>query len=156
MVTLFTILIVIALVLFFVLNTISSKRLSEINALESEKRTQESKFEFMINQRSELRKEIDDKERELANLKHGQEGIKTYSSYDLNISNESDNDKVSRYLIQEGKITLEQNEKVLKKMELLKMDFLGAALTLGYIDLKTAQQTMKVNKVTTKAVSMDS
>jgi len=156
MITLFIILITTAITLFFVLNTISSKRISEVNNLESQKRALESKLEYMFNQRSELRKEIEKKERELASIKHSGEGIKTYSSVDLNISDESDDEKVSRYLIQQGKITLEQNEKIMKKMDIMKMDFIGAGLTLGYIDMKTAKQALKVNKIASKTLNMNS
>lgn len=156
MITLFIILIVIAGILFFVMNSISSKRLSDVNSLESQKRSLESKLDFMVNQRSELRQEIEDKERELYTLQNNQEGIKTFSARDLDISDENDDDKISRYLIQEGKISLEQNEKILKKMELLKMDFIAASLALGFIDLKTAQQAMKINKVKSKTLNINS
>ena len=92
------------------------------------------------------------KENELATLRNSQEGIKTISSRDLNLaeSKDSPDDKVSRYLVQKGLISLEQSEKVTGKMKTLQMDFLGTCLTLGYIDLDTAKATLKATKVTSK------
>ncbi len=156
MITLFILLVIIAVALFFVMNSISAKRLSEVNALESQKRSLESKLEFMLDQRNKLRREIVDKERKLTTLKNSQEGIKTYSARDLDITDENDDEKVSRYLIQQGKISLEQNEKVFKKIDVLKMDFISTCLALGYIDLKTAQKALKVNKITSNSLNIHS
>lgn len=156
MITLAIILVIAAGVMFFLLNTMSSKRLSEINSLEAKKRSLEERLEFMLSQRSDLRKEIADKERELITLQNNQEGIKTFSARELDINDESDDEKISRYLIQEGKVTMEQNEKIMKKMSLLKMDYIGTSLTLGIINLRTAQRAMKVNKVTSKSLNMNS
>lgn len=145
MVTLFSILLAVAVGSFLIMNSISSKRLSEVRALESQKHSLQSKLEFMINQRNDLRKDVEDKERELTSLKNSREGI-PISVPDLDIAPEDDDHRVSRYLLKQGKLSLEQNEKVLKKMSVLKMDYLGTSLALGFIDLETAQQIMKMNK----------
>ena len=63
--------------LFFVMNTISTKHLAQINALESQKHVLVNKYDFMINQRKALKKEIEEKEEELATMRNSQEGIKT-------------------------------------------------------------------------------
>lgn len=155
MLTVVIILVLAGVVLFFIMNTISTKHLAEANALESQKHALLNKFDFMVNQRKALRKEIEKKEQELASMRHGQEGIRTFSSRDLQIDNESDDQKMSRYLIQEGRISLEQNENVIKKMEVLKMDYIAACLTLGYIDLATAKKAMKINKISSKKLSLN-
>ncbi|QGY40954.1 hypothetical protein GM415_12725 [Pseudodesulfovibrio cashew] len=155
MITLFLILLVSAVLLFLAINKISAQRVREVNALDSQKRSMEHRLEFMLKQRKELRKELEDKERKLSTLKNSQDGIKTVSAGDLGIEDENEDQKVSRYLLQEGKISLEQNEKVMQKMSVLKMDFLGSCLALGYIDLKTAQKAMKVNKIKSKATGLN-
>ena len=143
-----------AIALFFILNKISTDRVTEIRSLESKKNSMMSKYEFMIKQRRELRKEIEDKERQLATLRNSEFGIKTISASDLDIVEVDDNEKVSRYLLQDGKITLEQNERVLQKMDVLQMDYLGTCLTLGFINLDTAKKAIKINKITTKSENL--
>ncbi len=133
--------------LVFFLKGNSQRRISEMNALEEEKNALKNKFEFMKDQRRELKKLIQDKENELARVRRGQEGIKTFSAKEMDLGEVNESDMVSRYLIKEGKITMEQNEKVLGKMETMKMDFLATCLTMGYIDIKTAEKATKVNKL---------
>lgn len=140
-------LVVCMLGLFFFLKGNSQRRISEMNALEDEKNSLQSKYDFMVEQRRELKKLIEDKENELSRLKRGQEGIQTYTTKEMNLGEVDECDKVSRYLIKEGKITLEQDEKAKTKMETLKMDYLGACLTLGYIDIQTAEKAAKINKL---------
>ena len=144
---------IVALALF--LHSVSRFKISEINSLENQRVTLKGKFDFMISQRRELRKEVEDKERQLATLRNNQEGIKTISARDLDIVDVDENEKVSRYLIQEGKITLEQNEKVLQKMEIMQMDYIGSCLALGYIDLNTAKKAVKINKISSKSAAFN-
>lgn len=136
---------------FFAYKAISQKCTLELHALEKKKVQLTQKYEFMIEQRKQLKNELKDKERQLATLRNNESGIKTISSKDLDIIEVDENEKVSRYLIQEGRITLEQNEKVLQKMGTMQMDYLGVCLTLGYIDIETAKKTIKINKITTKS-----
>lgn len=133
--------------LFFFLKSNSQRRVTEINSLEDEKNSLQSKYDFMVDQRRELLKTIDEKENELAQVKRGQTNIQTYSAKEMNLGEVDESDKVSRYLIKEGKITLEQDGKARDKMATLKMDYLGACLTLGYIDIKTAEKAAKINKL---------
>lgn len=136
---------------FFVYRSISQKGSSELNALENKRVALYQRYEFMVNQRKSLRTEVKDKERQVATLRNSQHGIKTISASDLDIEETDENEKVSRYLLQEGKITLEQNEKVLKKMGILQMDYLGVCLTLGFIDIEVAKKAIKINKIRTKS-----
>lgn len=128
---------------------ITMAKVASLQSLESERQKLTSKYEFLREQKKELKAALAEKEHQLATLKNSQEGIKTLSAKELNIdsSAESPDEKISRYLLQKAKITLEQNEKVQKKMKTLQMDFLGACLTLGYIDIKTAQAAAKANKL---------
>jgi len=132
--------------------TITMSHTFQMNALEDRRQRITNQYEFLRNQKQELLKEVARKENELATLRNSQEGIKTISSRDLNLaeSKDSPDDKVSRYLVQKGLISLEQSEKVTGKMKTLQMDFLGTCLTLGYIDLDTAKATLKATKVTSK------
>lgn len=144
-----------AVIVFLVTSKISASRITEINALEHRKRAALERFDSMVNQRRELKKEIEDKERQAATLRNSQHGgIKTVSASDLDIEEIDDNEKVSRYLLQEGKLSLEQNETVLQKMGLMQMDYIGACLALGFIDLETAKKAIKINKITTKSASL--
>ncbi|QJB58000.1 hypothetical protein [Pseudodesulfovibrio sp. zrk46] len=145
--------IIIGVGFFLAVNRISTQRNVELNRLENKKRSQYERYQFMLQQRSLLRKEVDDKERKLTTLRNNEQGgIRTVSTSDLNIDEIDDNEKVSRYLIQQGKITMEQNEKVLQKMGVMQMDYLGTCLALGFIDLKTAKQAIKVNKIASKSI----
>ena len=134
-------------VFLIVYRAISINKASTLYNLESKKKAAKSKYEFMLNQKRSLQKEFIEKEKKLTTLYNNQEGIKTISTEDLADDTVDENEKVSRYLIQEGKITMEQNEKVLQKMKILQMDYLGVCMALGIIDLATAQKAIKVNKI---------
>lgn len=136
---------------FLAYKAISQKCSLELHALEKQKIQLNQKYEFMVGQKRQLRDEVKDKERQLMTLRNNESGIKTISANDLDMIEVDENEKVSRYLIQEGRITLEQNETVLKKMGTMQMDYLGVCLTLGYIDIETAKKTIKINKITTKS-----
>ncbi|MBI9079105.1 MAG: hypothetical protein JEY79_05125 [Pseudodesulfovibrio sp.] len=103
------------LAFLFLYQVISRNKVSKMNSLAMQKQNAQSKYEFMLNHKRELKKELEEKKRKLATLRNNQQGIKTISSDDLEIKDIDDNEKVSRYLIQHGKITMEQNIKVLKK-----------------------------------------
>jgi len=134
-----------------ILRSISHDKAIKISELISKKAALKNRFESLRLQKRELKRSIDDKERQLATLRNRQEGIRTVSSKDLDIEDVDQNEKVSRYLIQEGKISLEQNEKVLQKMEIMQMDYLGSCIALGFIDIETAKKAIKINKVATKS-----
>ncbi|MDC0336234.1 hypothetical protein OAN24_05005 [Pseudodesulfovibrio sp.] len=136
--------------LFFFLKGNSQKKSTEIQTLESEKHSLQSKYDFMVEQRNELVKLIQDKENELSRLRSGLDGIQTLSTREMNLGEVDESDKVSRYLLKEGIITLEQDDKVRSKMGTMKMDYLAACLTLGIIDLDVAKKAAKINKLATK------
>lgn len=151
-----TILVIGAVALFLITSKISASRVEKIRALEKTKRSLHSKFEFLLNQKREMNREIEDKERQATTLRNSQHGgIKPVSASDLDIEDIDDNQKVSRYLIQEGKITLEQNETVLQKMGLMQMDYIGACLALGFIDINTAKKAIKLNKISSKSAELN-
>ncbi len=104
----------------------------------------------MMSQRDQLRKEVEAKERQLATLRNNGEGIKAISTNALNMGEEDDTKKVGLYLVQEGKITLEQNEKVLNNMAIMQMDYLGSCRALGFIDIYTAKEASRITKIKTK------
>lgn len=133
--------------LFFFLKSNSQRRIAEINRLEDERHALQNKYDYMVEQRKELLKLIDDKENELAAVKRGQTGIQSYTAKEMDLGEVDESDKVSRYLLKEGKLTLEQDDKARKQMATLKMDYLGACLTLGYIDINTAKKAAKINKL---------
>ena len=147
------ILIVIVGVFLFIYQMISQNKIFKLNALAAQKKTAKSKYEFMMDQTKVLKKECEEKERQLTTLRNNQEGIKTISLEDLDIEDIDENEKVSRYLIQEGKITMEQNEKVLQKMNILQMDYLGVCMTLGFINLDTAKKAIKINKIISRTIA---
>lgn len=146
------ILIVAAIGLVFLYRAISMAHTLQMNTLEDQRQRITNQYEFLRDQKQELTREVARKENELATLRNSQDGIKTLSSRDLNLAESKDNpdDKVSRYLVKKGLISLEQSEKVAGKMKTLHMDFLGTCLTLGYIDLDTAKATLKATKVDSK------
>jgi len=143
-----------AICLFLIVNKISSNRAAKIRELEQKKRSMYNRFTYMVKQRNELRKEVEEKQRRADTLRNNQQGIKTISASDLNGENIDENEKVSRYLIQEGKITLEQNERVLQKMGIMQMDYLGSCLALGFINLDTAKKAIKINKIVSKSAEL--
>jgi len=138
-------------IFLFLYRAISMNKTAELNSLATQKQTLKGKYQFMVNHRKELKQELEKKEKQLITLQNNQEGIKTVSIADLAAEDVDENEKVSRYLIQEGKITMEQNEKVLQKMEILQMDYIGVCMTLGYIDIKTAKNAIKINKIHSKS-----
>lgn len=141
-----------AIGLFFVINKISTNRAMKIQSLERQRNTLIDKYDFMIKRRKELRKLVEQKEQEVQTLRNSSAGLKTLSSKDLDIVEVDENQKVSNYLIQEGKISVEQNEKILNKMDVMKIDYLGACLAMGFIDMDTAKRAIKINKLTSKSI----
>lgn len=131
---------------------ITKRRTHQLAELASQRATVEGKYRVMVDQKKILKAELEEKERALSTLRANLDGLKTISASDLDISDIDENEKISRYLIQEGKITLEQNEKVLNQMANIQMDYIGVCLTLGYIDLETAKKAAKVTKTKTNSI----
>lgn len=141
------------LVLYFLVHrSISLRKSRALTQLEAERTEAETRYRVMRDQRKILKEELAEKEKALSTLRANQDGIKTISASDLDTSTVDDNEKISRYLIQQGTIGLEQNEKVLAMMETMQMDYIGVCLTLGFLDLDTAQKTLKITKTSSKAI----
>jgi len=139
------------LIFAFLLRAISQYKVSNISSLSLQQQKVQSKYEFMVKHRRELKAELEEKIQRLTRLRNNQEGVKIISADDLNINDVDDSEKISRYLLQNGKISLEQNERALKKMDVLKMDFLAVCLALGFIDMETGKQALKANKIQLKS-----
>lgn len=140
------------IIFLYLYRNISLNKITETNSFQTKIENLKQKYEFMRGRKRELERELKDKKRQLATLRNNQEGIRTISADDLDVEEIDENEKVSRFLIQEGKITLEQNEKVLKKMEVLQLDYIGVCMTLGYIDIETAKRVIKINKIASKSI----
>lgn len=145
------ILCLILLIFTLLIRTISQYKTSNLNSLSNEKQKIQSKYDFMVKHRKELKAQLEKKTQRLARLKNNQEGVRIISSDDLNFDDVDDTEKISRYLLQNGKISLEQNERALKKMEILKMDFLAVCLALGFVDMETGKQALKANNIQLKS-----
>lgn len=149
-----TLIVLSVVVLFFYVNLLSTKRNSELVKLEKEKVNQNEKYDFMVKKKKQLIKEVEDKKRQLESLRNSEYGIKTISSKDLDVVEVDEDAKVGNYLVQQGKVTLEQNEKVLAKIKLLRMDYIGTCLAMGFIDIDTAKKAIKANKITSKSAGL--
>lgn len=140
-------------VLLFFFRIISQNKDISMNALDAEQYKIQSKYTFLINRQKELKAELLEKQRTLTTLRNSQQGIKTFSAEDLDMDDQDESEKISRYLLQQGEISLEQNERALKQMELLKMDYLGVCIAMGFIDIETGKKALKANKLTSKTLS---
>lgn len=140
MITLATIF-AIALILFvFLYRTISLFRVKVCAELRHEQKQIQAWFEAQKERKRELAQELAEKEQLLASLRANHTGYKGISIEALSSDEADDNDKASRHLLSKGLISLEQNESALKKMSILKMDFLSVCMALGYIDLETSRK----------------
>lgn len=147
-----SIVIVILIIIIFVIlfRSISNNKSSNIHSLSRELEKIQTKYDYLRARRQELRRELQEKERTLLNKRNNQEKIPTISVEDLDHDETDESEKISRYLISQGKLTMEQHEKARQKMGILKMDYLGVCMALGYIDLETSKQVMKANQIKSK------
>ncbi|AMK11565.1 hypothetical protein [Pseudodesulfovibrio indicus] len=136
-----------ALAIFFIVfRMISKHRYETLNALQNEQHELTSKHESLVAQRRELQREIADKETLLASLRSMNIPLPDISIQDLEAGDTDESASYSRYLLNQKKITPDQNQRALQKMEILKMDYLGVCMTLGFIDLETSQQAQRAAK----------
>lgn len=140
-----------ALGFLFFFRMSSHNRENNLNSLNRDRQEIEAKYEFMRNQRRELKQELTQKQDELTKLRTNPEGIKTFTADELGLDDTDESEKISRYLLSQGKMSLEQHQKVLQKMETLKLDYIGVCMALGFIDLETAQKALKTNKIRPRA-----
>ncbi|NDV20034.1 hypothetical protein GO013_11435 [Pseudodesulfovibrio sp. JC047] len=130
----------------FSLRAINLHKESVITDLARQQQEIRFKYESVVKQKKALHTEHEKKARQLSRLKNSQDGVSVISCEDLNLEEIDDDQKASQYLLGQGKITLEQNERAFQKMGVLKMDYLGVCLALGFIDMETSQRALKINK----------
>ncbi|XXJ20042.1 hypothetical protein ACR42D_10950 [Desulfovibrio caledoniensis] len=138
------------LAIFFVaFRMISKYRYATMNKLQNRQNDLETRHHSLREQKRLLDRELVNKEQALATLRSTQGDIRGITVADLEAAEANENEKIGRYLLNQGKITREQHERALKKMEILKMDYIGVCMALGFIDLETGKQAEKAGKLST-------
>jgi phage gp36-like protein len=138
------------LAIFFVaFRMISKYRYATMNELQNRQNELETRHHSLREQKRDLDREVVNKEQALATLRSTQGDIRGITVADLEAAEANENEKIGRYLLNQGKITREQHERALKKMEVLKMDYIGVCMALGFIDLETGTQAEKAGKLST-------
>lgn len=130
----------------FFFHRISVGRINTIKGLAKRKQSVESRYDFLVREKIKLKAELARKEKQLTTLINDQEGIRIKTAAEMQINEEDKDEWIGNLLISRGKISIEQNEKVKQKMDLLKMDYLATCLTLGYIDCETSKMILKNHK----------
>jgi len=129
----------------FLFRVISQHKVASIHALAKRKKELESKYDYMLGKKWELQAELSQKKKQLETIVNNEDGIQIRTAARVNISEEDEEEKISTYLLASGKISLEQDHNIRKKMYVLKMDYLSTGVTLGYIDLKISTQLSRGN-----------
>ncbi|MEZ7198338.1 hypothetical protein [Pseudodesulfovibrio karagichevae] len=138
------------LAIFFVaFRMISKYRYATMNELHNRQNELETRHQSLRDQKRDLERDVAAKEQALATLRNTQGDFRGISMADLEAAESDENEKIGRYLQNQGKITREQHERALKKMEILKMDYIGVCMALGFIDLETGRQAEKAGKLST-------
>lgn len=127
-------------------HALSARRDAELAALEGRLRAAHERYETALARKRDMARQLEDKERQLAAMQNGGEGIRAISLSDIETDETDENEQISRYLLSRGKISLEQSQKAHDKMNTLQMDYLAVCLTLGFIDLETARMAAKMKK----------
>ena len=151
--TTFSMLFGLFLAFFFVaFRMISKYRYATMSELHNRQNELETRHQSMRDQKRALEKDMAAKEQALASLKAVTGDIRGISVAELEAAETDENEKIGRYLRNQGKLTKEQHERALKKMEVLKMDYIGVCMALGFIDLETGKQAEKAGKLSTPAL----
>ncbi|EGB13936.1 hypothetical protein DND132_0721 [Pseudodesulfovibrio mercurii] len=146
----FSMLFGLALAAFFIIfRMISKYRYTTMNELYNLQNELETRHQSLRDRKRDLQRELTTKEQALAALKSDRGDVRSISVADLESVEMDENEKMGRYLLNQGKITREQHNRALKKMEILKMDYLGVCVALGFIDLETGKQALKAGKLST-------
>jgi len=136
------------LAIFFVaFRMISKYRYATMNELNNRQNELETRHQSLRDQKRGLERDLVNKGQALANLRNNQGDIRGITVADLEAAEADENEKIGRYLLNQGKITQEQHDRALKKMEILKMDYIGVCMALGFIDLETVRQAEKASKL---------
>lgn len=130
-----------AAVFFF--RRFSMDKIATISELTKQRQSVEAKYNFLLRRKMDLAAELAKKEKRLTTLLNNQQGMRIKTAAEMDISEESEDERVSNLLLSMGKISLEDNEKIKKKKTLLKMDFLTTALALGFIDGELSKKIKK-------------
>lgn len=130
-----------AAVFFF--RRFSMDKIATISELTKQRQSVEAKYNFLLRRKMDLAAELAKKEKRLTTLLNNQQGMRIKTAAEMDISEESEDERVSNLLLSIGKISLEDNEKIKKKKTLLKMDFLTTALALGFIDGELSKKIKK-------------
>jgi len=120
-----------------------------MNELNNRQNDLQTRHQSLRDQKRDLERDLINKEQTLASLRSSQGGIRGITVADLEAAEADENEKIGRYLLNQGKITREQHDRALKKMEILKMDYIGVCMALGFIDLETVRQAEKAGKLST-------
>jgi predicted nuclease with TOPRIM domain len=129
-----------------VFRALSRHRYTTLIQLNNERQEMDTLHQSLSKQKRELQRERTNKEQTLCSLKNKRGDIPTVTVDALEALEMNENDKISRYLLGRGKISMEQHERAIQKMNILKMDYLSVCLTLGFIDLETSKKVQKASK----------
>jgi hypothetical protein len=141
------------LAMFFIaFRMISKYRYATMSELNNRQNELETRHQSLRNQKRDLERDLAGKEQALASLRSSQGDIRGITVADLEAAEADENEKIGRYLLNQGKITREQHDRALKKMEILKMDYIGVCMALGFIDLETGRQAEKAGKLSTPSL----
>ena len=143
-----TLLLIIAVATFFFFRRISHGKINAMSDLSRRRQSVESKYDYLARKKRKLQAELTKKEKRLASLINNQQGIRIKTAAEMNIEETNPDERIGSLLISMDKISVEQNEKVRRKMEVLKMDYLSTCFTLGYIDRETSEKILKSHKRT--------
>ncbi|WP_338667108.1 hypothetical protein [Pseudodesulfovibrio methanolicus] len=139
-------------IFFIAFRMISKYRYATMNELNNRQNELETRHQSLRDQKRDLERDLVNKEQALASLRSSQGDIRGITVADLEAAEADENEKIGRYLLNQGKITREQHDRALKKMEILKMDYIGVCMALGFIDLETGRQAEKAGKLSSPSL----
>ena len=128
-------------IFFFRLTT--QNKVAAMNSLAKRRKKLQEKYDYMLGKKWELKAELSQQTKELETLINNQDGIKIRTAAGISISEDEEEKKISTYLLASGKLSLESDHKIRRKMPILKMSYLSTGVTLGFIDLETSEKLKK-------------
>lgn len=134
---------VLVVVTLFSFRSISLNKINTLSDLTRDKQAVKTQYDFLVRRKADLEAELAEKEKLLTALVSSQQGPRIKTASEMRIDEDSEDERVSNLLLAMGKISLEENEKIKKKMDVLKMDFLTTSLALGFIDSELSQKIKK-------------
>ncbi|MBG0790075.1 MAG: hypothetical protein H0S80_06205 [Desulfovibrionaceae bacterium] len=134
---------VLVVVTLFSFRSISLNKINTLSDLTRDKQAVKTQYDYLVRRKADLEAELAEKEKLLTALVSSQQGPRIKTASEMRIDEDSEDERVSNLLLSMGKISLEENEKIKKKMDVLKMDFLTTSLALGFIDSELSQKIKK-------------